>query len=264
MDEKIQELVELIAQSKRIVFFGGAGVSTESGVPDFRSKTGIYSAKEVFGHPPEALLSHAMLDENPDLFFRFYKSKMIALYAIANPAHKLLAKLESRGQLSAVITQNIDGLHQSAGSSNVVELHGSNWRQYCMACGKAHTLEYTLQPEHCRDGIVPLCEDCGGIVRPDVVLYGERLDTNMIDSVIHTLRAADMLIIGGTSLAVYPASGLVRQYRGDKLVIINRTKTPGESEARLVIHKDIGKVFAEVDKCLFTEGPQNEGAQPTD
>ena len=221
-EEKIQ-LKKLIAEHSRIVFFGGAGVSTESGIPDFRSVDGLYNQK--YDYPPETILSHSFFKGKMSEFYRFYKDKMLCLDAKPNSAHYALASLEKSGKLSSVITQNIDGLHQLAGSENVVELHGSVLRNYCMSCGKAYSAEYILNT----DGI-PKCE-CGGNIKPDVVLYEEQLDSRAIDTAITEISSADMLIVGGTSLAVYPAAGMLRYFRGDTLVLINKRETQYDDSA---------------------------------
>jgi len=244
------KLADLIKQSKNTVFFGGAGVSTESGIPDFRSESGLYTARSVYGYSPEELLSRTLFDEQPELFFRYYKENLIALDAKPNAAHIALAELEAKGLLQAVVTQNIDGLHQAAGSRNVFELHGSNWRQYCMKCGEKYPLAYILDDARCKDEVVPICEKCGGVVRPDVVLYEEGLDDKVVNGAVRAIAAAELLIVGGTSLAVYPAAGLLRYFRGDNLVLINKSETPYDSKARLVIHDAIGRVMDEVMKSL--------------
>ena len=219
-------------ESENIVFFGGAGVSTESGIPDFRSTDGIYNQK--YKYPPETILSHSFFVNNPEEFFRFYRDKIIFTEAMPNMAHVKLAEWEKSGKLHAVVTQNIDGLHQKAGSENVYELHGSIHRNYCTKCGKFHSLEYIVNT----DG-VPRCE-CGGIIKPDVVLYEESLDNDIIIGSINAIHRADMLIIGGTSLNVYPAAGLLDYYTGEKLVLINKSATPRDNDADLVIHEPIG------------------------
>ncbi len=233
--EKWNELKRIIADSEYIVFFGGAGVSTESGVPDFRSVDGLYNQKYKF--PPETILSHTFFMKNKEEFFRFYRDKLLIEGIEPNKAHKALAKLEKEGKLKAVVTQNIDGLHQAAGSKAVYELHGSVLRNYCMKCGKFHDLEYIMKQE-----LVPLCE-CGGVMKPDVVLYEEGLDENTINEAVRHIASADTLIIGGTSLAVYPAAGLVRYFNGKKLVLINKQGTPMDQNCDLVIHDKIGEVL---------------------
>ena len=239
------ELSKLLSSSSNTVFFGGAGVSTESGIPDFRSETGLYAAKEKFGYPPEELLSIGMLDSDPALFFRYYTEYLIDLKARPNPAHLALAELERRGKMAAVITQNIDGLHQMAGSHRVFELHGSNWRPYCVANHHWHTLEYLLDRANWGPGTVPLCDICGAMVRPDVVLYGEPLDDVVVTGAANAIAQADLLIVAGTSLAVYPAAGLVNYFSGRNLVLINKTPTPLDNHADLVIREPVGQAFAE-------------------
>ncbi len=238
MDSKIETLKTWIEASDNIVFFGGAGVSTESGIPDFRSVDGLYH--QQFDYPPETILSHTFFYQNPDYFYRFYRQKMLPLEAQPNAAHKKLAELEKAGKLRAVITQNIDGLHQKAGSRNVLELHGSIWRNYCTRCGRFYP------PEFIRDCAgVPKCE-CGGVVKPDVVLYEEGLSEDVLRRAVHAISAADVLIVGGTSLTVYPAAGLIRYYRGSKLVLINRDETQYDTAADLVLRDPIGQVFSQV------------------
>lgn len=233
--DKISQFKKIIEESDNIVFFGGAGVSTESGIPDFRSKDGLYNLK--YKYPPEEIISHSFFVRNPDEFYRFYKDKMLCLSAEPNACHKALAKLEKEGKLKAVITQNIDGLHQKAGSKEVYELHGSVLRNYCMRCGKSYAAGFIKNS----DGI-PRCS-CGGIIKPDVVLYEEALDGGTIEKAVNAISRADVLIIGGTSLAVYPAAGLIDYYRGDKLIVINLSPTPRDGEADLLIDEKIGKVF---------------------
>ena len=238
MDSRIETLKTWIEASDNIVFFGGAGVSTESGIPDFRSVDGLYH--QQFEYPPETILSHTFFHQHPDYFYRFYRQKMLPLEAQPNAAHKKLAELEQAGKLRAVITQNIDGLHQKAGSRNVLELHGSIWRNYCTRCGKFYP------PEFIRDCAgVPRC-DCGGVVKPDVVLYEEGLSEDVLHRAVHAISEADVLIVGGTSLTVYPAAGLIRYYRGSKLVLINRDETPYDTAADLVLRDPIGQVFAQL------------------
>ena len=238
MDSKIETLKTWIEASDNIVFFGGAGVSTESGIPDFRSVDGLYH--QQFEYPPETILSHTFFYQHPDYFYRFYRQKMLPLEAQPNAAHKKLAELEAAGKLRAVITQNIDGLHQKAGSKTVLELHGSIWRNYCTRCGKFYP------PEFIRDCAgVPRC-DCGGVVKPDVVLYEEGLSEDVLHRAVHAISRADVLIVGGTSLTVYPAAGLIRYYRGSKLVLINRDETPYDTAADLVLRDPIGQVFAQL------------------
>ena len=222
-------------KSNNIVFFGGAGVSTESGIPDFRSVDGLYNTK--YKYPPETMISHSFFMNNTEEFYDFYINKMIFLNAKPNNAHKKLAELEKEGKLKAVITQNIDGLHQAAGSKNVLELHGSVHRNYCMKCKKFHDVNYVVKANG-----VPKCQ-CGGIVKPDVVLYEESLDSDIMEKAVQYIEKADVLIIGGTSLVVYPAAGLINYFKGSKLVLINKTSTPMDKKADLVIYDSIGKVF---------------------
>ena len=232
---EIERFKELVGNSDNIVFFGGAGVSTESGIPDFRSVDGLYNQK--YDYPPETILSHSFYLYHTEEFYRFYRDKMLALDAEPNMAHKKLAELEQKDKLKAVITQNIDGLHQKAGSKEVLELHGSVHRNYCQKCHKLYDARYILESEG-----IPTCE-CGGKIKPDVVLYEEGLDSRTLQKSIEYISNADILIIGGTSLAVYPAAGLIDYYRGNKLVLINKSATPMDSRADLIIHESIGKVF---------------------
>ena len=232
----MKTLDEIIGKSKRIVFFGGAGVSTESGIPDFRSVDGLYHMKYDF--PPEEILSHHFFMKNTEEFYRFYKEKMICTWAKPNAAHLALAKLEQEGKLAAVVTQNIDGLHQMAGSQNVLELHGSTLRNRCMKCGRTFGIEAIVQSEG-----VPYCE-CGGIIKPDVVLYEESLDEVTMMEAINQICKADTLIIGGTSLSVYPAAGLIRYFEGNELVLINRDVTSADRNATLCIREPIGQVLS--------------------
>lgn len=234
--EPKEQLSQWINESENIVFFGGAGVSTESYIPDFRSVDGLYN--QEYDYPPETILSHTFFMKKPEEFFRFYHNKMLFPDAEPNNAHKALANLEKQGKLKAVITQNIDGLHQKAGSQEVLELHGSVLRNYCMHCNEAYSLEDIMA----QDG-VPKCK-CGGTIKPDVVLYEEGLDTYTLEKAVSYIRNADMLIIGGTSLAVYPAAGLIDYYRGGKLVLINKDKTSRDSQADLVLHAPIGEVLS--------------------
>lgn len=235
----IEYLKEAVQKSDNIVFLGGAGVSTESGIPDFRSESGLYKAREEFGYSPEELLSHSFFVRSPDVFFQYYKENLIHSEARPNPAHKALAILEEMGKLRAVVTQNVDGLHQAAGSKNVLELHGSIWRNYCMDCGTRYGLEYMLSSPKA----VPRCKSCGGIVRPDVVLYEEALDNDVMSAAVAAISAADMMIVGGTSLVVYPAAGLLHYFDGHTLALINRDRTSFDSHADIVIHDAIGKVL---------------------
>lgn len=238
MDEKLETLRQWIAESHNIVFFGGAGVSTESGIPDFRSVDGLYN--QQYAYPPETIISHSFYVRYPEEFYRFYKDRMLFADAKPNAAHRALAKLEADGRLKAVITQNIDGLHQMAGSREVLELHGSVHRNYCTRCGKFYSLDDVIRSEG-----VPRC-DCGGTVKPDVVLYEEGLDSNTLEKSVRYIRQADMLIIGGTSLVVYPAAGLIDYYRGSRLVLINKDATTRDSQADLVINGRIGEVLGAV------------------
>lgn len=239
MQDEIMKFVEMVEGSDNIVFFGGAGVSTESGIPDFRSVDGLYN--QTYKYPPETIISHTFYEERPEEFFEFYKDRMLFLDAKPNMAHLKLAELERRGKLKAVITQNIDGLHQAAGSRNVLELHGSVLRNYCEKCGKFFDVGYVKNAKG-----VPHCDACGGRVKPDVVLYEEGLDMDTMEAALNYISQADMLIIGGTSLVVYPAAGLVRYYRGKKLVLINKSSTSMDRLANLVIHESIGKVFGAI------------------
>lgn len=240
MDEKILTLKKWIDESSNIVFFGGAGVSTESGIPDFRSVDGLYQQK--YKYPPETIVSHTFLTRRPDEFFEFYKEKMVApaLSAKPNKAHMRLASLEKEGKLKAVITQNIDNLHQDAGSKEVLQLHGTIMKNYCDRCHKKYSVDEVLASKG-----VPRCE-CGGTIRPDVVLYEEGLDMDVMDRAIRYIQEADLLIVGGTSLVVYPAAGLIRYYRGNKLALVNLSETSQDQFADLVIHEKIGEVFSEV------------------
>ena len=234
--EQIEKLREIIDNSNNIVFFGGAGVSTESGIPDFRSVDGLYNQK--YDYPPETILSHTFYRRNPEEFFRFYKDKMLCLTAKPNAAHLKLAQWEQEGKLKAVITQNIDGLHQAAGSKRVLELHGSVLRNYCEKCGKFFDAEYMLHAD-----AVPVCDACGGAIKPDVVLYEEGLDNKTLSDAVSYISNADVLIIGGTSLVVYPAAGLIDYYRGNKLVLVNKTPTARDGAADLVVSGSIGEIF---------------------
>lgn len=240
MNEKWQQLKEWIDGSSNIVFFGGAGVSTESGIPDFRSVDGLYN--QQYKYPPETIISHSFYARSPEEFYRFYKDRMLFTDAKPNAAHLALARLEETGKLKAIITQNIDGLHQMAGSKEVLELHGSVHRNYCSRCGEFYDLDYVVRSEG-----VPHCT-CGGVIKPDVVLYEEGLNNHTLQKSVDYIRNADMLIIGGTSLVVYPAAGLIDYYRGNKLVLINKGATSRDSQADLVITDPIGEVFGAVVK----------------
>ena len=236
--DKIEILKSWISESNRIVFFGGAGVSTESGIPDFRSVDGLYSQK--FDYPPETIISHTFYERRPEYFFQFYREKMLPLGFAPNITHRVLARWEQEGKLSAVVTQNIDGLHQKAGNKKVYELHGSVLRNYCVRCGKFYPAEYIRD---C-DG-VPKCT-CGGTVKPDVVLYEESLNQDTIEKSVGAIASADLLIVAGTSLTVYPAAGLIHYYRGSRLVLINRDATPFDDQADLVFHESLGNVFSQL------------------
>lgn len=234
----VEKLEKIISQSQNIVFFGGAGVSTESGIPDFRSVDGLYHQK--YDYPPETILSHTFWEKRPEEFYRFYRDKLIVKGAKPNAAHLRLAKLEREGRLKAVITQNIDGLHQASGSRNVLELHGSVHRNHCQRCGKFYGLEHILRTEG-----VPRCS-CGGIIKPDVVLYEEGLDQGTLEAAVRALAEADMLMIGGTSLNVYPAAGLIRYYQGHRLVLLNKSPVARDLAADLVITDPIGETLAQL------------------
>lgn len=238
MEDSVKKLKEIVDNSDNIVFFGGAGVSTESDIPDFRSTDGLYN--QTYKYPPETILSHSFYVRNTEEFYRFYKDKMLYLDSKPNKAHLKLAEWEKNGKLKAVITQNIDGLHQAAGSKKVYELHGSVLRNYCTKCGKFFSAQYILES----DG-VPKCE-CGGIIKPDVVLYEEGLDNEVMRNAISAIANADVLIIGGTSLAVYPAAGLIDYYRGNKLVLVNKSTTPMDGRANLLVSGSIGEIFDQI------------------
>ena len=238
MDPRLKEIID---NSSNIVFFGGAGVSTESNIPDFRSESGLYNAQKNYGYSPEYMLSRTFYMNNNELFYKYYKENLIYRDAEPNEAHKALARLEEEGKLKAVVTQNIDGLHQKAGSKRVYELHGSVERNYCEKCGKFHDLDYIMDESNCKN-LVPYCE-CGGRIKPDVVLYEEALDEEMISGAVSSIAACDTLIIGGTSMAVYPAAGFVNYFRGNNLVLINKTPTAMDSHATLVISDAIGQVM---------------------
>jgi NAD-dependent deacetylase len=236
---RIEELQKIIDESQNIVFFGGAGVSTESGIPDFRSQDGLYNQK--YKYPPERIVSHSFFRAKTEEFYEFYKDKMIFPEAKPNAAHLKLAELEKAGKLSAVITQNIDGLHQMAGSKNVLELHGSIHRNYCQRCGKFYAVDYIMNSEG-----VPKCEECGGLIKPDVVLYEEGLDARVTDAAVRAIASADTLIIGGTSLIVYPAASYINYFRGRNLVVINKSDTARSVNATLVINDPIGEVLGQI------------------
>ena len=239
MEEKLEILKQWVNESARMVFFGGAGVSTESGIPDFRSVDGLYH--QQYDYPPETILSHTFYMRKPEEFYRFYRAKMLAPDAKPNAAHRKLAQWEQEGKLSAVVTQNIDGLHQAAGSRKVYELHGSVRRNHCRKCGAFYDLDYML-----RTTGIPRCEKCGGIIKPDVVLYEEGLDQATLNGAVRAIGNADLLIVGGTSLTVYPAAGLIDYYDGDRLVLINRSVTPLDSRADLLIQGSIGEFFSQL------------------
>ncbi|MDY3249411.1 MAG: NAD-dependent protein deacylase [Candidatus Choladocola sp.] len=240
MEDSRKKLQEIVSESDNIVFFGGAGVSTESGIPDFRSVDGLYHQK--YDYPPETILSHTFFVRNTKEFYRFYRDKMLCLDCKPNAAHRKLAELEKKGKLKAVVTQNIDGLHEMAGSRTVLELHGSVHRNYCQKCGKMYDAGYMKDSK----GDIPLCE-CGGIIKPDVVLYEEGLDQKTIQDSIYYISNADVLIIGGTSLAVYPAAGLIDYFRGSHLVVINKSPTPRDRHADLLISDSIGEVLGAIE-----------------
>ena len=238
MGNEIEKLQKIIDESRNIVFFGGAGVSTESGIPDFRSQDGLYNQK--YDYPPETILSHTFFMRKPEEFFKFYRDKMLCDTAKPNAAHLKLAEMEQTGKLKAVITQNIDNLHQMAGSKKVLELHGSVYRNHCMKCGKFYDFKYMKESKG-----VPRCS-CGGMIKPDVVLYEESLNEKVLDGAIRSIAAADLLIVGGTSLAVYPAAGLLQYFQGDALVLINKGATPMDKNADLLIQQPIGQVLGSI------------------
>jgi len=245
MDEKILQLADIVKNSRSIVFFGGAGVSTESGIPDFRSADGLYNQK--YAYPPEYILSATFFKHNPKEFYRFYRDKMIVDGAKPNNAHKVVAKWEDEGRLHAVVTQNIDGLHQTAGSKTVYELHGSTLRNYCMRCGKFYDVDFIRNSSD-----VPKCT-CGGTVKPDVVLYEESLDGDTVSGAVDAISRADTLIIAGTSLSVYPAAGMVDYFKGENLVVINMTPTPRDREAKLCVYGKVGEILKQVDEIISQE-----------
>ncbi|MVO99585.1 NAD-dependent protein deacylase [Paenibacillus lutrae] len=242
MKENWKLLDDFIEQSERIVFFGGAGISTESGIPDFRSASGLYSQGGGYAYPPEVMLSRSFFMREPELFYSFYRGEMLHPEAKPNPGHRALAELEKRGKLTAVITQNIDGLHQLAGSRHVLELHGSVLRNTCMECGASYGLEAVTASSE----IIPRCSVCGGMIKPDVVLYEEGLDAAVLNEAAYRIAEADLLLVGGTSLTVQPAAGLVRRFRGDKLALINRNPTPYDADAACIIRDPIGQVLGSI------------------
>jgi len=241
MDKRVKKVLE---RSKKVVFFGGAGVSTESNIPDFRSEAGLYKAMNDYGYSPEHMLSRTFFMNHTEKFYDYYKKNLIYPDAQPNKAHLALAKLEAEGKLTAVVTQNIDGLHQKAGSRNVYELHGSVLRNICMDCGAKYDLDYIMDEDNCHNGM-PHCEKCGGLVKPDVVLYEEPLDDEVIMGAVKAISEADTMIVGGTSLVVYPAAGLINYFRGKDLILINKSETGYDSQATLVINDSIGKVLGE-------------------
>lgn len=239
MNEKVKRLKEIVDSTDNLVFFGGAGVSTESGIPDFRSTDGLYNIK--YKYPPETIVSHTFFVRKTEEFYDFYKDKMMALDAKPNKAHEKLAQWEKEGKCKAVITQNIDGLHQMAGSKNVLELHGSIHRNYCTKCGRFFDAAYVKNSTG-----VPMCDECGGLIKPDVVLYEEGLDNQTISDAVYAISHAEVLIIGGTSLAVYPAAGMIDYFKGTHLILINRSATPRDGQADLIINESIGEVFGQL------------------
>lgn len=246
--QRYQELTDIINKSSAIVFFGGAGVSTESGVPDFRSENGLYQARQKYQRSPEEMISHSFFMGHPDVFYDYYKNNMIYPDAQPNPAHLALARLEQQGKLIGVVTQNIDGLHQAAGSRKVFELHGSVQRNNCMDCGSFYDLDYVMDSQNCRNkngeqSWIPYCASCGGMIKPDVVLYEEALDDNVVQSAVNAIQRADTMIVGGTSLVVYPAAGLLNYFKGKNLVLINKSETAYDHKATLAIHDPIGEVL---------------------
>jgi NAD-dependent deacetylase len=241
MDRRVREILD---KSQKVVFFGGAGVSTESNIPDFRSESGLYKAMSDYGYSPEYMLSRTFFMNNTEMFFDYYKKNLIYTDAEPNKAHIALARLEAEGKLIGVVTQNIDGLHQKAGSTKVYELHGSVLRNSCMECGAHYSLDYIMDEANCDKGI-PKCQKCGGIVKPDVVLYEEALDDQVIRGAVDAIRQADTLIVGGTSLVVYPAAGLINYFNGDNIILINKSETAYDDRASLVINDSIGKVLGD-------------------
>lgn len=245
--EQLKRLRDIINESENIVFFGGAGVSTESNIPDFRGSGGLYNQKTKDNIPVEMLISHTYFTQHPEQFYEFYCQKMVFPKALPNECHNALTKLENVGKLKAVVTQNIDGLHQKAGTQNVLELHGTVHSNHCMKCKKKFDLEYILK--NCNP--IPTCDTCGALIKPDVVLYEESLDSNILHDSIQYIEKADVLIVGGTSLTVYPAAGLIRYYKGDKLIIINKSTTPYDLQANLVINDSVGKIMKYATENIF-------------
>ncbi len=241
MDSRVKEILD---RSNKVVFFGGAGVSTESNIPDFRSESGLYHAMNQYGHSPERMLSHSFFMHHTEMFYDYYKNNLIYRDAQPNKAHTALAKLEEEGKLIGVVTQNIDGLHQLAGSRKVYELHGSVLRNACMDCGEKYDLDYIMDDANCEKGI-PHCKKCGGVVKPDVVLYEEPLDDNVVTGAVQAISEADTLIVGGTSLVVYPAAGLINYFRGKDIILINKSHTQYDDRATLVINDSIGKILGD-------------------
>lgn len=241
MDSRVREIID---RSRKVVFFGGAGVSTESNIPDFRSESGLYKAMNEYGYPPEHMLSRTFFDDHTEMFFDYYKKNLIYREAEPNKAHMALAALEEEGNLTAVVTQNIDGLHQKAGSRSVYELHGSVMRNYCMDCGAAYDLDYVMDEGNCEHGI-PKCRKCGGTVKPDVVLYEEPLDNDVMMGAVKAISEADTLIVGGTSLVVYPAAGLINYFGGHDIILINKSETGYDNRATLVINDSIGRILGD-------------------
>ncbi|NLY82719.1 MAG: NAD-dependent protein deacylase [Clostridiales bacterium] len=241
MDKRLEKIIEA---SNDIVFFGGAGVSTESNIPDFRSEEGLYNAKQEYGKTPEEMISHSFYKNNTAMFFDYYKSNLIYREAKPNKAHMALASLEKEGKLKAIVTQNIDGLHQAVGSKTVYELHGSVMRNYCSKCNDFYSLDFIMDEKNCNNQ-VPICPKCGGVIKPDVVLYEEALNQEIIENAVKAIASADTLIVGGTSLVVYPAAGLISYFRGKNMVLINKSQTPYDGKADLVINDSIGKVMGD-------------------
>lgn len=245
MENKLEILLDLIKNSNNIVFFGGAGVSTESNIPDFRSENGIFNTINEYGYSPETILSHSFFKKNPEIFFEYYKKNLIFLNAIPNDCHLALTKLENLGKLKGVITQNIDNLHQKANTKNVIELHGTLYKNYCLNCNAKFDINYAMKTSG-----ITFCDKCGGIVRPDVVLYEEPLNENTVENAINLILNCDLLIVGGTSLNVYPAASFLNYYKGRNLILINKSKTPYDYKANLIINENIGEVFKKIMKKI--------------